>query len=172
MKLVIREAEPQDAAALLDYLKRVGGETDNLLFDGTGVPLTVDQEAAFLATLKSAERSAMLVVLLAEQIVAVGQLSTRERARIAHQGSLAISVLREYWGQGVGSALLAALIELAKQFKVTVVRLEVRADNDRAIALYEKFGFQAFGTFKKYICIDGTYYDVIFMNLYLEEEVV
>lgn len=169
MKTVIREAEPQDAAAILDYLKCVGGETDNLLFDGAGLPLTVEQEAALLADMKAAERSAMLVALVADQIIAVGSLSTPTRARIAHQGSLAISVRKAYWGQGVGTELLAAFIELARQFKVTVIRLEVKADNDRAIALYEKFGFQALGTFKNFFCIDGNYHDAVFMNLYLEE---
>ena len=35
----ITRARPEDAAALLDYLKIVGGETDNLSFGAEGVPL-------------------------------------------------------------------------------------------------------------------------------------
>ena len=40
----IVRAQPEDAAALLDYLKIIGGETDNLSFGPEGVPLDVEEE--------------------------------------------------------------------------------------------------------------------------------
>ena len=40
----ITRARPEDAAALLDYLKIVGGETDNLSFGAEGVPLAPEEE--------------------------------------------------------------------------------------------------------------------------------
>ena len=42
----ITRARPEDAAALLDYLKIVGGETDNLSFGAEGVPLAPEEEQA------------------------------------------------------------------------------------------------------------------------------
>ena len=44
----ITRARPEDAAALLDYLKIVGGETDNLSFGAEGVPLAPEEEQAYL----------------------------------------------------------------------------------------------------------------------------
>ena len=45
---VIVRAQAEDAAALLEYLKIIGGETDNLSFGPEGVPLSVEQEASYL----------------------------------------------------------------------------------------------------------------------------
>ena len=45
----IVRAQAEDAAALLDYLKIVGGETDNLSFGPEGVPLDVEAETQYLA---------------------------------------------------------------------------------------------------------------------------
>ena len=41
---IIERAQAEDAAALLDYLKIVGGETDNLSFGAEGVPLSLEAE--------------------------------------------------------------------------------------------------------------------------------
>ena len=44
---IIENARPEDAAAILDYLKIVGGETDNLNMGAEGIPITVEVEEAF-----------------------------------------------------------------------------------------------------------------------------
>ena len=45
----IRRAEAADAAALLEYLKIIGGETENLSFGPEGVPLSAEAEQSYLA---------------------------------------------------------------------------------------------------------------------------
>ena len=45
---VIERAQPEEAAALLDYLKIIGGETDNLSFGAEGVPLSLEAEQDYL----------------------------------------------------------------------------------------------------------------------------
>ena len=37
----IEPTRPEDAAAVLAYVKQIGGETDNLTFGPEGLPLTV-----------------------------------------------------------------------------------------------------------------------------------
>ena len=59
------------------------------------------------------------------------------------------------------------LIAFAREIGAEVVSLEVRSDNDRAIALYRKFGFETFGTYRKFFKFEDTYFDVDYMNLYL-----
>ncbi|WP_309081266.1 ribosomal protein S18-alanine N-acetyltransferase [Zhihengliuella sp.] len=53
-----------------------------------------------------------------------------------------IAVVPEQEGHGIGSALLTGLIEEARDRGARDVLLEVRADNPRAQALYERFGFR------------------------------
>lgn len=51
---------------------------------------------------------------------------------------------------GVGRQLMTALIERSRKLKAEAVLLEVRVDNDAAIALYAEFGFQILGVRKRY----------------------
>ncbi len=48
---IIENARPEDAAAILEYLKIVGGETDNLNMGAEGIPITVEVEEAFLRSM-------------------------------------------------------------------------------------------------------------------------
>ena len=53
-------------------------------------------------------------------------------------------------GQGVGTRLLVALMREARRVGLPVVGLEVRADNERAQALYRRFGFSPVGVRRGY----------------------
>ena len=59
-------AQKEDAKSLLEYLKQVGSETDYLLFDDQGVPMTIEQEEAFLSTVNSTPYSRMYLIKDAE----------------------------------------------------------------------------------------------------------
>ena len=165
MEVLYRNAQPNDAATLLDYLKTIGGESDNLTFGSEGFPATVEQEEAFLAGMQ--EDTLMLMALEDGKIVGNASISRYGRTRFAHRWSLAISIRKSHWGMGIGSELMARLIAYAKEQGAEVIELEVRSDNDRAKALYRKFGFETFGTYKKFFKIDGQYYDADYMTLYL-----
>jgi [ribosomal protein S18]-alanine N-acetyltransferase len=53
-------------------------------------------------------------------------------------------------GRGVGAALVGALIERAAQRSATTVLLEVRADNEPAIGLYRRHGFERIAVRRRY----------------------
>jgi ribosomal-protein-alanine N-acetyltransferase len=63
---------------------------------------------------------------------------------------LTVAVSETSWGQGIGSALLGALIEEARRRRCTEVFLEVRKDNPRARGLYLRRGFQEIGVRRGY----------------------
>jgi [ribosomal protein S18]-alanine N-acetyltransferase len=75
---------------------------------------------------------------------------------------LTIAVAQEYWGRGVGSALLAALIQAARDRGCTEVFLEVRKDNPRARGLYLRRGFEEIGIRRGYYQPSGV--DAIVMR--------
>ena len=68
---------------------------------------------------------------------------------------------------GIGGALLQRLIDFAKDAGLSVLSLNVRSDNTRAIALYQRFGFEKIGTFHDYMIIDGREISSDFMRLRL-----
>ncbi len=75
---------------------------------------------------------------------------------------LTIAVRSEYWGRGIGSALLAALTDEARRRGCAEVFLEVRADNSRAHGLYLRRGFAELGVRRGYYQPSGT--DAIVMR--------
>ena len=61
-----------------------------------------------------------------------------------------IVVAGEMQGKGIGTRLMQALLDRAKQANSEAVFLEVRESNEAARALYEKLGFQEVGRRKSY----------------------
>ena len=145
MNLTIERAKPADAAAVLVYLRRIGGETDNLSFGGEGLPFTEEAEAAYIASMEQSCDNIMLLAKADGEIIGDASLSRLSR-RMAHRGDLGISVVREHWNKGVGAALLEEIISFARENEFAVIDLQVRSDNAAAVHLYEKFGFSKIGT--------------------------
>lgn len=167
MEFIYCKAQPGDAAALLDYLKVIGAESGNLSFGAEGFPATIEQEEAFLTNMQDNPNTLMLNALADGIIVGNASISRHNRPRFAHRWDIAISVRKSHWGMGIGTGLMTRLIEFAKHAGAEVISLEVRSDNARAKALYRKFGFETFGTYRKFFKIDDEYFDADYMNLYL-----
>lgn len=168
-ELVLRPAEKEEAGEILAYLNQVGGESDNLLFGENGFQgMPIEAEERFIEEIASAAACVMLIGRIDGEIACVGSLSASARERIAHNGELAISVKRKFWGLGVGTHLLEGLIGFARQCgSIRILHLGVKAENRRAIELYRKLGFQEIGRYPQFFKIRGEYYDEILMNLYL-----
>ena len=170
MDLVIEKARSEDAAELLTLLNIVGGETDNLTFGVEGFPFSVEDEAAFLESLEHSTSSVMFVAKKDGRIVGNASFTGMTRERLKHRGEFGISVSKSEWGHGVGSKLLEAVIDFARNTAhAEIIALEVRQDNVRAIRLYEKYGFEKIGSFPGFFKINGEYIDFDLMNLYLKD---
>ena len=88
-------------------------------------------------------------------------LTVESNLRRRHSGGLGIMVRTDCQGQGIGTALLEAVLDLADNWlMLRRVELEVYADNQRAVRLYEKFGFEAEGRKREAAVKNGTYVDL------------
>ena len=161
--MIYRKPVKEDGANMLQYLKRVGGESDNLTFGSEGIPFTIEQEENFLDTLT---QPCIIAVESDGTIIGDGILELGSR-RISHVAELSISVCKDYWGKGVGSTIMRMLIEEAKERGITKVNLKVRSDNERAKALYRKFGFEKEGYSKRMLKIGDEYFDGEYWGLIL-----
>ena len=70
-------------------------------------------------------------------------VETRRNARVARLSSVAVAP--DGGGQGTGRRLIEAAERAVRDGGRTAIRLEVRADNARAIALYERRGYRRTG---------------------------
>ena len=144
----IVRAQAEDAAALLDYLKIIGGETDNLSFGPEGVPLDVEAETAYLAMQAQSLDHLQLLAKVNGEIIGTASLN-RKPNRMHHRAEFGVSLKKAWWGCGAASALTEGILAFARETGVEQANLEVRSDNKRAIALYEKFGFRKLCTFPR-----------------------
>jgi [ribosomal protein S18]-alanine N-acetyltransferase len=107
--------------------------------------------------------------LVAEQDGALigyaGLLTVAEQADV-----LTIAVAAAWWGRGIGSRLLAALMAEARRRGCTEVFLEVRADNARAQRLYKWWGFYEIGIRRGYYQPSGMDAIVMRRDLAVESE--
>ncbi|MFR8549185.1 MAG: N-acetyltransferase family protein [Lachnospiraceae bacterium] len=166
MNITIEKASPADAAALLEYLKTVGAQTENLTFGAEGLPVSEADEAAFIAGMAESADSIMLLAKADGKIIGDASVSRLPR-RMNHRGEFCIAVAKEYWNRGIGSRLLEEILAFARKNSFEVLDLQVRSDNKPAICLYEKFGFQKTGTHPAFFKIDGQYIAFDYMSLKL-----
>lgn len=94
------------------------------------------------------------------RVVGSGSITQFQNPRLAHAGALGLMVHPDYWGQGIGSALMTALLDLAdKWLNLQRVELSVFTDNEGAIHLYQKFGFVIEGRRRMVAYGDGRWLD-------------
>lgn len=165
MRITIEKATCEDAAEILQYLKQVGAETDNLSFGAEGLPFTIEAEAAYLRQIENSCDAIMLIAKENGKIVGDASLSRLPR-RMKHRGDFGISVLKKCWNKGIGSQLLLEIINFAKQNEFEGIDLQVHSDNLPAIHLYEKFGFKKIGTHPSFFKIGSE--EIAFDYMYLK----
>jgi putative acetyltransferase len=110
------------------------------------------------------EREIKLVALHQGQVIGSIGLEQFSRIRRSHAGSFGMGVLPAWQGKGVGSKLLATALDIADNWmNLQRVELSVYADNEAAIGLYRKFGFETEGLFRDYAVRDGRLVDTLSM---------
>ncbi|MGY3779108.1 GNAT family N-acetyltransferase [Isobaculum melis] len=165
----LREVIPEDAVDILALLKQVGQETDYLLLGTEQQVLTVAQEKEYLQNRIDLPNNLMLVAIAGNKIIGLASVTADTNKKIQHVGEIGISILKDYWGFGVGSLLLDELIYWS-QTTGLIRRLEltVQERNQRAVRLYEKFGFQTEGLMERGICLNGDFHSVRLMSLLID----
>lgn len=154
--LEIRKATPLDAEDILEYCKFIGAETNNLTFGAEGLTLTVEEEQEYLKSAECSDKQLFLVAVYDDKIVGTATFSGFTKPRLAHRGEIGISVKKSMWGNHIGSRFMEEIIHFAKYIAdVKIISLSVRSDNEQAIALYKKYGFEKIGTFDGFMNIDG-----------------
>lgn len=162
-----RTANPEDSAGLLLHLRTVGAETDNLTFGNEGFQISSEREARFINRFVKNEDEIMLVAMDGDIVVANAVIERERISRLSHRARLTLTVMKDYWGQGIGTRLMEMMVDFCISTGVKVITLECRADNSRAIRLYEKFGFTVMGRLENYFRINEKYHAALIMEKYL-----
>ena len=88
----------------------------------------------------------------------------QHKGRRSHVGDIGMSVHDDFCGRGIGSALMAALVDASDNWlNLRRLELTVYVDNEPAIRLYRKFGFEIEGTRRADVFRDGRFVDCFAM---------
>jgi putative acetyltransferase len=153
--LQIRRAEPDDYSAIHEMFNspKVFPSTLQLPYPSR------EQWRRRLA--EPPEGTYNLVAVVNDRVV--GMLSVHtfpNRPRRHHVGAIDIGIHEEWQGKGIGTALMRAGLELADNWlNIRRLELEVYTDNEPAIHLYERFGFEREGLLRQHAFRDGRYVD-------------
>ena len=169
VELLVRNAVASDARALRETTQRTHAQTDYLLSYPDEQSADDEQEARSLVETECSDNEVELVAVVDGKIVgSAGVSAVRSRRKLAHRARFGISVLRDYWGLGIGRVLMESCIDCARRAGYTQLELEVVADNERAVSLYRRAGFEEYGRNPRgYRSTFVGYQELVYMRLEL-----
>ena len=157
-EIQIRAAEPTDAEAYYEVFTGPSATANTLQIPWQSLEVFRGRLASSDANRHS------LVAVIDGRVVGMCSLHLETNPRRRDCASIGMAVFDDFHGQGVGSAMMRALMELADGwYCLRRVELTVWADNAAAVHLYEKFGFVIEGTASQYALRAGEYVDAYYM---------
>lgn len=167
-QIIYRTPTVEDAENIVSFYNYVGGETTYLSFEKDEYPLDVEAQKSSIRSLEGNSTNTMILAMDQEQIVGLATINSSHKVKARHEAELGIVVAKKYQGQGIGTKMISRLIQWARENGTTTrIRLDTRADNTKAVALYLSFGFIVEGCCKNSTLLDGKYYDLYIMGLML-----
>lgn len=145
-RCILRNGTAADGKAVLDIFNLTHEQTDWLLSYPDENTFDAEQEADFLQAKTDSPDEIEILAEIDGKIIGtagIGRIGTKDKVK--HRAEMGISVDKDYWGLGIGRALTKACIECAKIAGYSQLELDVVAQNERAIALYESEGFAQYG---------------------------
>lgn len=166
--IVVRQAEPRDAAQLVALAEAVGAEPGRWLLS-TDTWRSVGEERRYLRAVRRHPDTAVFVAE-DEGGAIVGRLSVGRdpHPASAHVADLGLMVSAERRRQGVGRALLDAAVAWARRSGVRKLELHVFPWNEAALRLYESYGFEREGYRRRHYVRAGEEIDAILMSYLID----
>ncbi|MDW7650730.1 MAG: GNAT family protein [Bacillota bacterium] len=161
----IREAVTDDAANIINYLDKIAAETDYLTFGPGELRISEKEQKTFIRRCLDDPRRVLYVAETDEEIVGAVDFRPGERPRVSHAGEFGVSVLKRFWGFGIGTELVRTLLTWAEQSgHVRKLNLKVRSDHSAAIHVYRKLGFADEGRIAREFFVEGRFFDALCMG--------
>lgn len=163
--VTLRSATPADAAAILEFVAEVLSSADHVVTQADEFRLSDEEEAKWIQDHSDAPGHLCLLACCGDTVVGLLTVEAGNRRRIAHCGTMAVSIRSTWRRNGIGTLLIRACLEWAHQnAQIEKVCLAVLATNTAALELYRRLGFIEEGRqFREIRFGPGSYVDEILM---------
>ncbi|KRN98670.1 GNAT family N-acetyltransferase [Companilactobacillus kimchiensis] len=135
-QLKLREAVPDDAKSLLNFLTKASQQTE-FIDHADMQDVTDDDEKIALDAIYHSEYDELIVAIFDNEIIGYARLENVDETK----GEFGVVVDQEFWNNGIASYLMEDMLDWSKNSPLTKVFLEVYKNNPAAIHIYQKYGF-------------------------------
>lgn len=143
---LLRSAGKSDGQAVFDIFNLTHTQTDYLLSYPDENSFNPEQEGEFLAKKASSDNEIEIIAIIDDIVTGTAGIEAiGDKYKVRHRADFGISIDEAYWSLGIGTALLDACIECAKEAGYEQLELSAVAENTSAVSLYEKAGFVEYG---------------------------
>ena len=165
----LRNGDKADGCAVFENFNTTHAETDFLLTYPDENSYDPVEEGRFLEEKTKSPNEIEIIALVDGKVVGTaGVMAIGTKYKVRHRAEFGISILKDYWGLGLGKALTAACIQCAKEAGYVQLELEAVAENERALSLYRDFGFEEFGRNPRGFCSKTSgFQELVYMLLKL-----
>lgn len=171
--LRIREVKTDDAAALLEMFRKAVCETDFLMTTPAEAHnLTIEQERDFITGYLRNHNQLFLIGDVEGQMAGTLSVTQAKLKKQQHAGEFGIVILQKYWNMGIARRMINTMMQWATTHPVIrYIHLKVMANNEKAIRLYQQFGFKEEGRKPKAVCQSpDNFQDIILMGKWIKHE--
>ena len=162
----VTPATPNDALRVSELMHRLELENSFMMYESSEIPDENLLRERLVANSKT-KKEIFLLAHAADDLCGYALVFRGNLRRNKGVGTLALGVLEAAQGYCIGSTLIAEAIAWATHHQLYRVRLQVQTDNQKALHLYRKFGFQHEGTLRRCALVNGEYVDKHQMALLL-----
>jgi RimJ/RimL family protein N-acetyltransferase len=159
----IRKGTNSDAEQIVRVIKSAE-ESGYMLFDPGERKVMPESFAKFIDATNEHEKSGIFVAEENGQILGYMFVQNEKPKRILHRAYIVVGVHSDSRGKGIGKALFIHMMDWAKKVHLHRLDLTVIAENDAAVALYKKMGFEIEGIKRDSLFINNEYIDEYYMS--------
>ena len=161
----IRNAQISDSALLITLYKSLDQESSFMLLEPNERDLSLENQENQMVNFVDSNSQVMFVkenesTELVGFVVGVAGNFIRNK----HVLYCVIGVMEQYHAKGIGRSLLMSLEKWANSHCIHRMELTVMEHNEKAIGLYESFGFIREGIKRDSICISGSFINEVYMS--------
>lgn len=161
----IREITEADSSKILRMILEMADESDNFPFTSEDYGMSLESQRSFINYMHQMDNCIYYGAFVGEDPIGIIYLEGGHRRKTFHLCNLGMGIKKNYWGKGIGRALMDKAIAFAEKSEyIAKIDLQVRTDNQYAIRLYRSAGFQVEGRNRRALFMNGEFYDYLSMG--------
>lgn len=171
-KVLVRNAVPEDAAAIIELMKDVFDEKEYHLSVTEDFKVTDEEQQKWIQKFLDDPGKLMLVAEMDSKLVAIVEFDNDYRQRLKHQGTVWISIASDMRDKDLGTVLAFHGWQWAEKTPlIERVYMHVLATNERSLALCRKMGFVEEARLRDHVKLaPGQYVDLVILSRYVREQ--